>query len=251
VSSSKLSPVVVVVTCLIMHQFSVDILYKARDDSRALARAILDKAPWLWRLKIDRVVVGLALQDRDWHLKYQRLLKARALSDSKHVAFQRLGRHLKGSLNSLIQSTAFAAFALKRPEALRVSDRVVRGDVRFTGFGCGTSVGGFQRGDLGGKGGGESRFTSEATLACVNHLLVVRDVVRGESVNLVHGLEGVQVAFPAFQAGSTRLFVALLVFVVQGPARLVGLASKSWLRHVAEVALGVADFAERHCSLIR
>jgi len=228
-----------------MHQFSVDLLYKARD-SRALARAILDKAPWPWRLKIDRVVVGLALQQLDLrHLKYQRLLKARALSDSKHVAFQRLGWNLKGTLNSLIQSTVIA---LKRPEALRVSDRVVRGDVRFTGFGGGTSVGGFQRGDLGGKGCGESRFTSEATLACVNHLLVVRDVVCGESVNLVHGLEGVQVAFPAFQAGNTRLFVALLVFVIQGPARLVGLASKSWLRHVAEAALGLADFAERHSS---
>jgi hypothetical protein len=148
------------------------------------------------------------------------------------------------------ESTAFAAIALKRPEALRVSDRVVRGDVRFTGFGCGTSVGGFQRGNLGGKGGGESRFTSEATLACVNHLLVIRDVVRGEAVNLVQSLEGIQVAFPAFQAGSTRLVVALLVFVVQGPARLVGLARKSWHRHVAEAALGVADFAERH-SLIR
>jgi hypothetical protein len=211
------------------------------------------------------VVVGLALQDRDWHLKYQRLLKAGALSDLIRTAFR---RHLKtGSLNSLIQSrnrrnldprgfesTAFAAIAevaLKRPEALRVSDRVVRGDVRFTGFGCGTSVGGFQCGDLGCKGGGESRFTSEATLACVNHLLVVRDVVRGEAVNLVETLEGVQVAFPAFQAASARFFVALLVFVVQGPARLVGLASKSWLRHVAEAALGVADFAERHSSLIR
>jgi hypothetical protein len=217
-------------------------------------------------LKIDRVVVGLALQDRN-RRNLKAILKARALSDSKHVAFQRLGRHLKGTLNSLIQSrnrrnldprgftsTAFAAIAevaLKRPEALRVSDRVVRGDVRFTGFGGGTSVGGFQRGNLGGKGGGESRFTSEATLACVNHLLVVRDVVRGKAVNLVETLEGFQVAFPAFQAASTRFFVALLVFVVQGPARLVGLASKSWLRHVAEAALGVADFAERHCSLIR
>jgi hypothetical protein len=145
-----------------MHHFSVDLLYKAREGSRGLARAILDKAPWLWRLKIDRVVVGLALQQLD-------------LRDLKR-AFQLLG---------FAASTAIAEVALTLPEALRVSDRVVRGDVRFTGFGGGTSVGGFQRGDLGGKGGGESRFTSEATLACLNHLLVVRDVVRGEAVNLV------------------------------------------------------------------
>ena len=238
-----------------MHQLSVDPLYKARDGSRGLTRAILDKAPWLWRLIIDRVVVGLALQDRDRrHLKYQRLLKTGALSDLICTAFRRL---LKTSaLNSRgFTSTAFAEVALKLTEALRISDRVVRGDVRFTGFGGGTSVGGFQRGDLGGKGGGESRFTSEATLACINHLLVAREVVRGEAVNLVQSLEGIQVAFPAFQAASTRLVVALLVFVTQvsltGP-HLIGLALQSWHRRVAEVALGgVADFAERHCSLIR
>jgi len=75
---------------------------------------------------------------------------------------------------------------------------------------------------------------------------VTSDVVRGEAVNLVETLEGFQVAFPAFQAGITRLVVALLVFVFEGLARLVGLALQSWHRNVGEAALGVADFAERH-----
>jgi len=97
---------------------------------------------------------------------------------------------------------------------------------------------GFEGGDL-----------SLAILARLNHLLVARDVVRGKTVNLVETLEGFQVAFPAFQAGSTRLVVALLMLVnqVSTGSDLVGLARQGRLRHVAETALGgVADFAERH-----
>jgi hypothetical protein len=107
-----------------------------RDGSRALARAILDKAPWLWWLEINRLVVGLALQRHWWR------------------------RHLCD--------------------------------------GC------------------ESRFTSDATLSGSNRHLMIRDVVSGEPVNLFQILEGIQVAFQAFQAGSTWLVVAFLVAVILG-----------------------------------
>jgi hypothetical protein len=187
--------------CLIMHQLSVDLLYKPREGSRLLARAILDKAPWLWRLKIVWLVVGLALQSRNrWH------------ANGEHVA--------KMLVFDSVANTSI--------------------EVGLTGLGFKGGACGFEGGDL-----------SLASLARLNHLLVVRNVERGKTVNLVETLEGFQVAFPAFQAGRTRLVVALLMFVIQGLARLVtelvGLALQGRNGNVAEAALGgVADFAERH-----
>jgi hypothetical protein len=124
-----------------MHQLSVDLLYKPREGSRLLARAILDKAPWPWRLKIDRVVVGLALQQLDL-------------------------RHLRGEdMNS--------------PKD--VAKRLVFGSVASTSSEVGLTGFGFKGGACGFKGG----HFSLAKLARFNHLLVARDVVRGEAVNLV------------------------------------------------------------------
>jgi hypothetical protein len=195
-----------------MHHLSVDLLYKPREGSRLLARAILDKAPWLWRLKIVWLVVGLALQSRNRWRRRRRL-------EAKHVAF--LLKH--------------------------VAKRLVFGSVANTSIEVGLTGLGFKGGACGFEGGD----LSLASLARFNHLLVVRNVVRGKTVNLVETLEGFQVAFPAFQAGRTRLVVALLMFVIQGLARLVtelvGLACQGRHRDVAETALGgVADFAERH-----
>jgi hypothetical protein len=189
-----------------MHQLSVDLLYEAREGSRLLARAILDKAPWLWRLKIVWLVVGLAFQQLDWRRRRRRL-------EEKHVA-----------------------------------KRLVFGSVANTSSEVGLTGLGFKVGACGFKGGDFSL----ASLARLNHLLVARDVVSGEPINLVHILEGFQVAFPAFQTGSTRLVVAFLVFVIQVSltgTHLVGLALQGRNGGVAETALGgVADFAERHSS---